>query len=309
MNQRKTPPCPAGLRSGNRPAARQAATIACGPDLGTVWEVHSPSGEILRVVVVEYYKAGEEAPFAFSRCIAITRFVGTTGPRDTFVELEPAEELAVAHCWLEGPIREVLLKRCVATVSAESLASIEENRKPLAAPDLPNQVAAFRKSLRQQMNAVFRDSWRELYEQLDEDGAVDACAGLGRRSGQTNKRSDSGPVADESFALAASGSTQSLGELRTFKIDGNPATLVDVTESADRVLTFLLRRALPKASSSDPPVVYDRVVVVDDNGNHFSGSLSALPTTIKLPSDSGELSFFLVSRDDGEEHALLKMEA
>jgi len=177
------------------------------------------------VVVVEYFEAGEESPFAFARGIALTRFVGTTGPRDTFVELEPAEELAVAHCWLEGPIRKMLLQRCVATVSAESLLRIEENREPFAVPDLPSQVASFRISLRQKMNALFRDSWRELYEQIENaseptssvEGVVRPAASLGLTR-LSEPVTDSRDViqfkARETFKLAAA-----TDESRTFFFD------------------------------------------------------------------------------------------
>lgn len=169
MNQRKIPPCPPELQSPNRPAARRAVAIDCAPDPGTVWELLAPSGEILKVVIVECFESGEAAPFAFVRGVAVTRFVGSTGPRDSLVELEPSEELAVAHVWLEGPVRRKLLSRCIAKVSAARLLKIESLRVPIPSTKPQEPIASFRKSLKLQFQPVFIDAWRELYRAIDSE--------------------------------------------------------------------------------------------------------------------------------------------
>jgi hypothetical protein len=289
-----------------QPVSPSIGSIICDPKPGTVWEVLSPTGEIVRVLIVEYFQAGEESPFAFGRCLAVTRSIGTTGPRDILVGLEPTEELVVAHCWLEGPIREALLMRCTATVPEERLQAINENREPSAPPLLSNEVLAFRRALRQKMNQVFYDSWRELYAQLGSSLTASETVLGDPAIDEINRWLTGARDSKENFALSAKGSNSNQVNVCTLTVNTDPETWVWLSLASDRVSLFtLLQRSQVASLEFNPLDKYESIEIIDDIGDVHRATLTAFPATVLVPAERKISSMSLVSKSlDRNKHSL-----
>lgn len=143
-------------------------TIDCAPVIGSIWEVATPCGEVLEILIVEQVDAGDLSPFEFVRAIPLTVFARLTDIGDALIAIDPHKEVLVAHCWLEGPVLLKSLVRCIGTVAGDCLIDVFDARNATTTSSLPESVSLFRQNLFEQFDPLFNASWHELYRELED---------------------------------------------------------------------------------------------------------------------------------------------
>lgn len=169
MTISKTPPMPESLKQLlAQPLPPPLIPLDRKPDAGTAWEVRMPDGAVELFLIVEDAETQVD-DFAVCRAVPITELIGLVHLEDdAFVLIKDSngENLcgALTHC--EGPIATTALIRCVGEAIEDSMQQVQAKRDK-SPGRLPQHIYLFRSDLFEQMDALYKDSWRLLYETLD----------------------------------------------------------------------------------------------------------------------------------------------
>lgn len=158
----KTPPCPESLLAKLRQPVTRTEFEDVPAEPGTVWEVVSPTGEILLFVLVERVEdPAPEVPLVF-RGVPVGEHVRLAAEGDVVCTVPTQPPMViVAHVWLEGPILPSSLRKSVGRLSPADWQNVQKTR-PSMGGSQEGFVAAYRESLFEQFDPVYNAAWGEL---------------------------------------------------------------------------------------------------------------------------------------------------
>lgn len=145
------PPIPDDLLRRLKEPVTPARVFEYSPEPGTIWEVCSPSGELLLLLVVE--RVGDTNSFV--RAIPLTN--GWYQTRADCIIIASESGLFTAHCWLEGPVSVDLLERAVGSVLTADMRVITQARAVSIPVRLDNSDR--RQALFEQFDPMFSACW------------------------------------------------------------------------------------------------------------------------------------------------------
>lgn len=162
MATQAIPPCPESLLEKLRQPVIKHEYQDVPAEPGTVWEAFSPTGEILLFVLAECVEdAAPGVPLVF-RGVPVSEFVNLAAKGDVVCAAGTPLQLLVAHVWLEGPILPAALHRSWGRLSEADWQKLQPLRHSTMGWVAESFVEAFRESLFEQFDPVYRHAWDAL---------------------------------------------------------------------------------------------------------------------------------------------------